>query len=153
MVIFTQSLYKWIMATSTWMHCMKNYTYLHGCICCMMTTAIPLDSLSVKLMAPNTNAPLSWWQQKMNWIHGCSRYFVTYSWILRMELNTTVDSINLDPQFLFIIRKNKYTEKNSWKKSFYTSPYLTRFYCTSWKSIYLYPILYNFDDFLPAIEW
>ncbi len=53
------------------------------------------------------------------------------AWILTtnrsVTKNSTVDSINLDPRFLFIIRKNKYDRKNSWKKHVYLSPYLTRF--------------------------
>ncbi len=40
----------------------------------------------------------------------------------------TVDSINLDPWFLFIIRENKHVRKNLWKKHVYISPYLTRFF-------------------------
>ena len=34
---------------------------------------------------------------------------------------TTVDSINLDPRFLLIIRKNKHARQNSWKENFYPS--------------------------------
>ena len=39
-------------------------TLLHGWNICMSCTASPLDSLSVKLIAPYTNAPVSWNKHK-----------------------------------------------------------------------------------------
>ncbi len=63
---------------------------------------------------------------------------IPHGWLL-----PTVDSINLDPWFLFIIRKNKHARKNSWKKIVYSSPYLTRIYCTSWNLVFIYTQFYT----------
>jgi hypothetical protein len=41
--------------------CMHSHIYLlWSCIVCMIMTAAPFDTLSKKLMTPNTNAPLDW---------------------------------------------------------------------------------------------
>lgn len=47
----------------------KMTTYLHGCRFWIISTAIPLASLSIKLIDPNTNAQLVYTENKINKNH------------------------------------------------------------------------------------